>query len=71
MGHSPVVADAREGVVTVAVIDLTASASREVVGWVDWEAELAVECKSKEVVVESMGGNAVARTYKGVRYVAA
>ena len=54
MGHSLVVADARESMVTVAVMDLAAPASRAVVGWVDWETEFATECKSKEVVVEAM-----------------
>ena len=51
MGHSLVVADARESVVTVAVMDLAVPARRVVDGWVDWEAELATECKREEVVV--------------------
>ena len=71
MGHSLVVADAREGVVTVAVMDLAASASRTVVGWVDWEAEFVTECKSKEVVVEAIGGDDVAHSYEGLGHVTA
>ena len=51
MGHFLVVADARESVVTVAVMDIVAPARRVVVGWVDWEVELATECQRKEVVV--------------------
>ena len=66
MGHSLVVADAREGVVTISVMDFATPASRAVVGWVDWEAELATECKREEVVVEAMGGDAVAHTYERV-----
>ena len=71
MGHSLVVADAHESMVTVAVMDLAVPASRAVVGWVDWEAELATECKSKEVVVEVMRDDAVAHTNERVGYVAA
>ena len=71
MGHSLVVADTRESMVTVAVMDLAAPASRAVVGWVDWEAELATECKSKEVVVEAMQGDAAAHTNERVGHVAA
>ena len=71
MGHSLVVADAREGVVTVTVMDLAIPVRRAVVGWVDWEAELATECKSKEIIIEAIGGNAYAHTYEGVGYVAA
>ena len=71
VGHSLVVTDAHEGMVTVAVMDLAAPASMAVVGWVDWEAELGTECRSKEVVVESIGGNDAAHTYKGEGHLAA
>ena len=71
MGHSLVVADAYESMVTVAVMDLAIPASRAVDRWVDWEAELATECKSKEVVVEAMGGDAAVHTYEKVGHVAA
>ena len=65
------VADVRESVVTIAVMDLSASASRAVGGWMNWEAELATEFKSKDVIVETMGGNAAAHTHESVGQVAA
>ena len=60
------VADAREGVVTAAVMDLAVPVSMAVVGWVEWETEFATEYMSKEVVVDAMGGDAAAYTYDEV-----
>ena len=57
--------------VTVAVMDLATPTCCAVVGWVDWDAELATECSSKDGVVDGIGGNAVALTYEGVGHVAA
>ena len=44
VGHIFVVADTREGVVTIAVMNHSTSTSRTAVIWGDWEVEFATEC---------------------------
>ena len=44
VGQTFVVADTREGMVTIAVMDCVVPTRRALVGCVDWEAEFLTKC---------------------------